>query len=122
MGQRLPFAAPIGSCFAAWGDDATRRRWIAPVAATVSPQQREALLRVPDLVRQRGYAIAVGHEQGAHLEEVATKLNAGDPQIPAAALHEAMVRALEGYNTLVEPDEPIELRSLSARCSVQEGG
>jgi flavin reductase (DIM6/NTAB) family NADH-FMN oxidoreductase RutF/DNA-binding IclR family transcriptional regulator len=114
VGQRLPFMAPIGSCFAAWGDEALRTRWIAPVVNELDAEQLEALRRVPDLVRERGYAIAIGHQVGAHLETVATRINARDPHVSPAALREAFFRALEGYNQPEEPESDVELRSLSA--------
>ena len=113
VGQRLPFTAPIGSCFAAWGDEALRARWIAPIADALNAEQLAALRRVPELVRERGYAIAVGHQVGAHLETVATRINAGDPQVSAAALHEAFFQSLENYNQPQEPESEVELRSLS---------
>jgi flavin reductase (DIM6/NTAB) family NADH-FMN oxidoreductase RutF/DNA-binding IclR family transcriptional regulator len=114
VGQRLPFMAPIGSCFVAWGDEALRSAWMAPVAHAVGADQFAALRRVPDLVRERGYAIATGHDAGAHLESVATRINAGDPQVSATALRQAFIQALDGYNQPQEPDREVELRSLSA--------
>jgi DNA-binding IclR family transcriptional regulator len=106
--------APIGSCFVAWGDEALRSAWMAPVAHAVGADQFAALRRVPDLVRERGYAIATGHDAGAHLESVATRINAGDPQVSATALRQAFIQALDGYNQPQEPDREVELRSLSA--------
>ena len=121
VGQRLPFMAPIGSCFAAWGDDSVRTRWIAPLAEALDAEQLAALRRVPDLVRARGYSIAVGHQAGAHLESVATRINAGDPQVSPAALREAFFLALENYNQPDDPDSGVELRSLSAPVFGPEG-
>lgn len=113
VGQRLPFMPPIGSCFAAWGDSALRETWVGSVADALTGEQMEVLRRVPDLVRERGYAVALGHKVGAHLELVATRINAGDPNVPTSSMKEAFFDALDGYNQLEEPDD-VELRSLSA--------
>ncbi|TNM41925.1 flavin reductase [Nocardioides albidus] len=114
VGQRLPFMAPIGSCFAAWGDDELCERWIARVADGMDAAELAALRGVPELVRQRGYAIAVGHREGAHLESVATRINAGDPGTSPDDLRKAFFSALPGYNRPEDPDGDVELRSLSA--------
>ena len=114
VGQRLPFMAPIGSCFAAWGDEDLREKWIARVADGMDADELAALRRVPALVRERGYAIAVGHREGAHLESVGTRINAGDPGTSTDHLREAFFSALPGYNQPEDPDGDVELRSLSA--------
>ena len=114
VGQRLPFMAPIGSCFAAWGDDELCEKWIKKVEDGLEEEQLASLRRVPALVRQRGYAVAVGHREGAHLESVATRINAGDPAASPEDLREAFFSALPGYNWPDDPDGAVELRSLSA--------
>ncbi len=114
VGQRLPFMAPIGSCFAAWGDDDLRTRWTGSVAAELDLHQQAALRAVPDLVRERGYAVALGHQVGAHLESVSTRINEGDPQVSPSLLREALFQALDGYNPVGDLDGEVELRSLTA--------
>lgn len=114
VGQRLPFMAPIGSCFAAWGDDELCEKWIKKVEDGLDEEQLASLRRVPALVRQRGYAVAVGHREGAHLESVATRINAGDPATSPDDLREAFFAALPGYNWPDDPGGDVELRSLSA--------
>ncbi|MGZ4454238.1 MAG: flavin reductase, partial [Nocardioides sp.] len=104
---------PLGSCFAAWGEPAVQRSWSDAVVAQVGEEGADYVRRTPETVRRRGFAIALGHQQGEHLEEVTTRVNEGDPQLPASALKEAMRRAADGYN----PDEiegPAELRLLTA--------
>ena len=113
VGQRLPFMPPIGSCFAAWGDVELRATWVESVADMLNDEQMDVLRQVPDLVRNRGYAVAIGHQAGAQLELVATRINAGDPEVPTSSMREAFFKALDGYNQLEEPDD-VELRSLSA--------
>jgi flavin reductase (DIM6/NTAB) family NADH-FMN oxidoreductase RutF/DNA-binding IclR family transcriptional regulator len=121
VGQRLPFLPPLGSCFAAWGDAALQRSWTDAVGGQVADEFAEAVRRTPELVRRRGFAIALGHQLGEHLETVTTRVNEGDPQLPVSALHEAMWHAADGYN----PDEiegPAELRLLTAPVFDASGG
>jgi DNA-binding IclR family transcriptional regulator len=113
VGQRLPFLPPLGSCFAAWGDDRLRRSWTESVAGHVTPERLEAIRSVPDLVRSRGYAICLGHQQNAHLESMTTRVNEGDPQVSVETLREAIVRVVDGYNPPDPITTPVELRSVS---------
>jgi DNA-binding IclR family transcriptional regulator len=50
VGQRIPFEPPLGSVFAAWGDE---RSWLARAADPA------ALRPVLEAVRQRGYSVAL---------------------------------------------------------------
>ncbi|WP_300683525.1 flavin reductase [Nocardioides sp.] len=111
VGQRIPFAAPLGSCFAAFSEDDVRRQWLATISDHLTPEQSERLVGVPDLVRQRGYAIALGHSESSSLERTSTLLHAGEAS--PEALREAIVRVADGYNR-DQVDETVELRSLSA--------
>ncbi|WP_017934546.1 flavin reductase family protein [Nocardioides sp. Iso805N] len=121
VGQRLPFLPPLGSCFAAWGDAALQRAWTDAVAGQVGEEFAESVRCTPELVRRRGFAIAVGHQLGEHLEAITIRVNEGDPQLPGSALREAMWHAADGYN----PDEitgPAELRLLTAPVFDAAGG
>lgn len=113
VGQRLPFLPPLGSCFAAWGDAALRRAWVDAVPGQVPAEFAESVRRTPELVRRRGFAIALGHRLGEHLEAVTARVNEGDPQLPTSALREAIWMAADGYNP-DEIDAPAELRLLTA--------
>lgn len=114
VGQRLPFMPPLGSCHAAWGEESLRRAWVDSVADHVPSDQLAAIRAVPERVRERGYAIALGHRAGAHLETITTRVNEGDPQVSAEVLREAMIAAADGYNPMEEIQYPVELRSLTA--------
>lgn len=113
VGQRLPFLPPLGSCFAAWGDEALRKTWTESVAGHVSDERLSRIRAVPDRVRDRGYALSVGHQQNAHLENVTTRVNEGDPQVSRDTLREEIVRVVDGYNPVEPLDHPVELRSVS---------
>jgi flavin reductase (DIM6/NTAB) family NADH-FMN oxidoreductase RutF len=59
VGQRLPFAPPTGSAFAAWRDPAEIEQWLAPVESDAArSEQRERLAAV----RRRGYSVGLLNE------------------------------------------------------------
>ena len=121
VGQRLPFLPPLGSCFAAWGDESLRKSWVASVADHVTEEEIQALRAAPDLVRERGYAVGMGHRVGAHLETVTTRVNQGDPQVSREVLREAIVRSVGGYNVPGELPDTLELRLLTAPVFDHDG-
>ncbi|MEU5879811.1 flavin reductase [Spirillospora sp. NPDC047279] len=121
VGQRLPFAAPLGSCYAAHGDDALRERWLATIAEQLTAEQLERLRGVPDLVRSRGYAIALGHSELSNLERVSTLLHERAPEVSPGTLREAMARVADGYNPADPLAPDVELRSLSAPVLTADG-
>ncbi len=121
VGQRLPFMPPLGSCFAAWGDDAVRATWVGGLSDLVDQDTRETVREVPRLVRRRGYSIALGHGDGARLETVSTRFYEGDAQVSKATLREAIAQSVSGYNPASYGAGPVELRSLSAPVFAAEG-
>ena len=114
VGQRLPFVPPLGSCFAAWGDERVHESWAHAVDGRVSRERAALITGASDLVRRRGYAMALGHGIGEHLETVSTRAHQGDPRVNDSTLREAIVQAAEGYNLEAPIDQPVELRLLSA--------
>ena len=108
VGQRLPFVPPLGSCFAAF-DDRARAVWV-----------REGVEHVPDLVRSRGYSVALGHGSGAELEELSARFHAGDGAVSRATLLDAIARAVSDYNP-GSHGEDVELRFLSAPVFAADG-
>lgn len=121
VGQRLPFMPPLGSCFAAWGDDAVRAMWVGGLSDLVDQDTREAVRDVPGLVRRRGYSIALGHGDGARLETLSTRFHEGDAQVSKATLREAIAQSVAGYSPASYGAGPAELRSLSAPVFAPDG-
>ncbi len=121
VGQRLPFAAPLGSCYAAYGDEALRERWLSRIAEQLTGEQLERLRGVPDLVRERGYAIALGHSELSNLERISTLLHRRAPDVSPETLREAMARVSDGYNPAAPLPPDVELRSLSAPVLAPDG-
>jgi flavin reductase (DIM6/NTAB) family NADH-FMN oxidoreductase RutF/DNA-binding IclR family transcriptional regulator len=115
VGQRLPFMPPLGSVFAAWGDDRLRDRWLEGLDRDSTPEQITHHRDVVELIRKRGYSIALGHTDGERLESVSTRANSKDPKVSADALRDTIRQVTGGYNAVdLSPEGSYELRSLSA--------
>ncbi len=59
VGQRLPFAPPLGTVFLAWSDDDAVARWLARAKPALGPEETASQLRMLEVVRSRGYAIGL---------------------------------------------------------------
>src|SRR6478735_6884863 len=56
VGQRLPFAPPMGSVFAAWGDEAETKAWLRRAGDDASRERHRLAL---EAVRSRGVSVAL---------------------------------------------------------------
>lgn len=97
-GTRLPFVAPFGAVFGAFGSEELRRRWMG----RSGPARRRSLERALAGVRRRGFAVVGEREARIELAQVLQQL-AEQPGNEAAR---ARVTALLGDLTdaLVDPD------------------
>jgi flavin reductase (DIM6/NTAB) family NADH-FMN oxidoreductase RutF/DNA-binding IclR family transcriptional regulator len=98
VGQRLPFRPPLGSVFAAWGSDELREMWLGHAASSLSAEERGEHARTPDRVRERGYALALGHAEVAEVERNWTLLNEGDPTIRREQLLDDLTSVSRRFN------------------------
>jgi DNA-binding IclR family transcriptional regulator len=57
VGERVPFSAPYGAPFAAFGDEAVRRQWMERTRGTTRVARVAALQEALAEVRDRGYAV-----------------------------------------------------------------
>lgn len=111
VGERIPFVAPLGSCFAAFAGEEIRQPWLSTISDHVGELQMARLASVPDLVRERGYAVALGHSRSSDLERTSMLRHEG--LASEGELREAIARVVDGYNRAYLA-ETVELRSLSA--------
>lgn len=119
VGHRVPFVPPLGSVYAAWGGDELRARWIDALEPDASPSYRT----VPDRVRDRGFSITFDHAPSAHLEDVTSRLRAGDTTVTRSTLDAAIRDLADSYNPEhVFTGRPRELRSLAAPVFDGDGG
>ena len=62
VGHRVPMIPPLGSVFHAWAAPDAVERWLAR-----DPDGRARHLHLLDVVRERGYSLGVGTEEGGRL-------------------------------------------------------
>jgi flavin reductase (DIM6/NTAB) family NADH-FMN oxidoreductase RutF/DNA-binding IclR family transcriptional regulator len=108
VGTRLPFIPPLGGVFAAWGDEHTRRAWIAQ--AEDRARAEDAIERI----RERGYALGLGHEKSALWERAS--VSAEDGHEAEANLRRRIADVRADYNPAKVTDgaEDIEFRFAQA--------
>lgn len=115
VGQRLPFMPPLGSVFAAWGDEKLRDTWIAQADHSSSDRDSECYPTMPERVRARGYAVALGHREVEHLERTWTRLNDGDSSVSMKSFRAELKLVSRRFNPEdIDDLERYELRSLAA--------
>lgn len=59
LGERLPFAAPMGAVLAAWETPDVIRAWIANLGSDTPPAAQERHVEALERVRERGWSIGV---------------------------------------------------------------
>ncbi len=110
VGQRLPWAPPLGAVFAAYDEDRTRA-WLDMLPPGSAPERREAYRRMAARIGERGYSIALGHAKSAALERVAS--GAVPPGSPT--VREAIDAMWGEYNPdVLDLRRPQEVHMLSA--------
>ncbi len=57
IGQRAPYAAPVGSIFAAWADDERAEAWLERTEPALDDKARKDYRKVLDVVRREGHAV-----------------------------------------------------------------
>jgi DNA-binding IclR family transcriptional regulator len=76
VGQRVPFAPPLGAAFIAWASESEIEQWLDRAPRPLSDGEREHFAAALATVRQHGYSVTLndpaGLEFAAAVEEVAT--------------------------------------------------
>lgn len=115
VGQRVPFTPPIGASYAAWGPAEQREQWLARIDPSLDAAETEHILRMPDLLRSRGYGITFGHGLNAELERVSVEIAEDRPGASSERLRELTIAVSAGYNPeVLWSRESFELRSVTA--------
>jgi flavin reductase (DIM6/NTAB) family NADH-FMN oxidoreductase RutF/DNA-binding IclR family transcriptional regulator len=122
VGQRVPFAPPLGAVFAAWGDDDRLRHWISSLGRNADPDEAAACRRMVEVIQARGYALAVGHQDSASLEEASTQLSERKPRISRADFDAALERVRRSYNPPELQETGNEFRYISAPVFGKDDG
>jgi flavin reductase (DIM6/NTAB) family NADH-FMN oxidoreductase RutF/DNA-binding IclR family transcriptional regulator len=125
VGQRVPFVPPLGSVFAAWGDETLRETWVAGLGEGASSEaERNRSRAVLDIIRTRGYALAIGHADSERLEEASATMSSRDARetgIDRKQFDTALHRVRSQYNPENLGSNDIEFRYASAPVLTRSG-
>ena len=72
VGQRLPLIAPLASVFVAWSTEPDVSQWIR--RGGFEARERQQLLDILDVVRGRGYSVALEVEGRRHIVDLLAEL------------------------------------------------
>ncbi len=119
VGQRLPFGPPMGSLDAAFGGPEAEEEWLSAPAGNSRPREENAATL--ERVRNRGYAIAFGHDAHGSVERITAQLARRDPSVTIETLQDALREFDQSYNRDIEPGESVELRYINAPVFLPDG-
>lgn len=108
VGIKLPFMPPLGGVFAAWGDESTRLAW---TSQTDDRSMADAAL---GRIRERGYALGLGHEKSALWERASVSAHAGREAEQNLRFRIADARADYNPSWIPDGDGGIEFRFAQA--------
>jgi len=103
IGQRMPFIAPLAAALVAWAPPSTVDAWLRPDAGNGA--DRAAFVRLLDLVRQRGWSLALASDELHALEASVANQSIG---ITEAELDDARAAVLDIGADTHEPEEDID--------------
>lgn len=122
VGQRLPWRPPVGSLFAAFGDEGRAATWLAELGRDTPPERAAYYRGVLERIRAQGHSVALGHARSASIERAATKINVGDAEVDERSLRAAIADMAKGYNPVsLDPEGRYELHMLSAPVFGRDG-
>jgi DNA-binding IclR family transcriptional regulator len=93
-GHRVPLSPPLGTVFIAWSDPAAIERWLHRLGPRLDDQRLDLYRHALDVVRRRGYAVALEGDRGHGMRQALTALadDATNPEVRAAA--ERVIQAM----------------------------
>lgn len=121
IGQRMPFVAPLAAPLVAWAPDAEERAWTERVPGLDAAQQ--AVYRgMLEVVRRRGWSIALASEQQIALEATVAAMPVESPTAADIdAVQQAAYGIVDGYEPVNLPSGELHVRHLSAPISGPDG-
>jgi DNA-binding IclR family transcriptional regulator len=125
VGSSRPFAPPLGRVFVAWGDDATRRRWLSRAGAAGYDESAETTLEESlARVRRDGFDLGLEAESKAQLLTSFANLDA-DSRRALQPIYEMVKRLDPTTTTTAEisalPDRRHAVHNLTAPVFDQYG-
>lgn len=125
VGQRVPFLPPVGMAIAAWEDERRAWSWIEHVTSASDQETAGALRDKLDLVRSRGWSLALASPAQMVLETAVSRMDARNPTDEDRLRVDAAVRQLvggDGYEPSDLDDAAIyQVRHISAPVFAPNG-
>lgn len=116
VGQRVPFVAPFGGLWLAWGGEDRLEGWIPPDAGLSGQSMKERYMEAVDRVRERGWSLGLGDAAHTEVESMLVSAGAPDasPDLKAGvlALTDQLASSYEPATIL--PDKLYDVRNISA--------
>lgn len=75
MGQRIPFAPPLGTVFVAWATAHAQKAWLDRLGRDPDPQKRAAILSTLQEVRRHGYSVGRGRAWHTEVPAVLARMS-----------------------------------------------
>jgi flavin reductase (DIM6/NTAB) family NADH-FMN oxidoreductase RutF/DNA-binding IclR family transcriptional regulator len=90
MGQRIPFAPPLGTVFVAWATPEVQKAWLDRLGS--DPQKRAAMLATLQEVRRHGYSVGRGRAWHSDVRQLLSRLIPGTKDPSDAELRSELHR------------------------------
>jgi flavin reductase (DIM6/NTAB) family NADH-FMN oxidoreductase RutF/DNA-binding IclR family transcriptional regulator len=117
VGQRLPFAPPTGSAFAAWSDGGEIEQWLAPIDSDdARGEQRERLAAV----KRRGYSVGLLNEAQRAFASTLDRLAAEPGSVSSEDLR-GLIRDLAYDPVELSPEVKNDIRIVTAPVFGRDG-
>lgn len=125
LGERLPFAAPIGAVLAAWETPDIAAAWIACQGAESDPAAQAHHAQALERVRRRGWSIGVDRQRHQRLQaEMARALSAGHSPEAMESLCRTVAETAMAHDpqALENTDGRVSVGVVSAPVRKPDGG
>jgi flavin reductase (DIM6/NTAB) family NADH-FMN oxidoreductase RutF/DNA-binding IclR family transcriptional regulator len=121
VGRRLPYMAPLGLVFAAWGAEEEFAHWLDP-HGQLTAEDHESWLKTAEVVRSQGYVVGMGDQSYSELEQTFSRQNSRYSP-PDVTLRTAVQNVRDGLAQQAELLDGVEydLRSLAAPIFTDHG-
>lgn len=119
VGHRLPYRAPLGTIFAAWGSAEAVDNWIRAVNPRTEVDE-EACRRIIERVREDGYAIAIAESESVHMAVVRDQYSASG-RLTLDVLRSNLDEVFRDYNQYLESPTGLDFQFVSAPVLDHEG-
>lgn len=122
VGIHVPFMPPIGGVFAAFGGPEAEQEWFSNIHGEYKNTLIKQFESGMNNVRERGYAIGIGHVEGEAIELTAHEAFTRQDPEERAKLLEVVNAAAETFNMAeIQEDQDYEFHSATAPIFDKDG-